>query len=229
VGSAVDVACHEAYPGHHAQFLVMDADAGTGGVVMENTVVLLRSPISMLREGAAEYGVDLAFPPAERLAFERDVLFPLAGLDPSQAGKYATVHRLVSELRSNMMPILRDYRDNRLTSEIAGRELASSALVTSPHSLLSFVDELGPYVLGYTVAGNTLRRYVEARSSQSGEDRWTVLRRILAQGDVNVLGVPAPARKSICRNSRKDFFLRTRSRKPPPAAISAPSIPRPCA
>jgi hypothetical protein len=193
VGSAVDVACHEAYPGHHAQFLVMDADAGPGGVAVENTVVLLRSPISMLREGAADYGIDLAFPPAERLAFERDVLFPLAGLDPSQAEKYATVHRLISELRSNMVPILRDYRDKRLTSEIAGRALASSALVSSPQSLLSFVDELGPYVLGYTVARNKLRSYVEARSRQSGEDCWTILRRVLAQADVSVLGLRAPA------------------------------------
>jgi hypothetical protein len=193
VGSAIDVACHEGYPGHHAQFLVMDTDAGTGGLDVEDTVVLLRSPISMLREGAADYGVDLAFPSDERLAFERDILFPLAGLDPLQAEKYVTVHRLISELRSNMVPILRDYRDKRLSSEIAGRALASCALVSSPQPLLSFVDEFGPYVLGYTAARTKLRNYVEARSRQSGEDRWTILRRILAQTDVSVLGLSAPA------------------------------------
>jgi hypothetical protein len=184
------VACHEGYPGHHAQFVVTDVDAGAGGLAVEDTVVLLRSPISMLREGAAEYGPDLAFSPQERLAFERDVLFPLAGLDPSRAEKYAIVHRLIRELSSNVVPILRDYRDKRLSPEIASRALESSALVSSPRLLLNFVDELGPYVLGYTIARNRVRNYVETQSRQSGEDRWTILRRILAQADVSALSHP---------------------------------------
>jgi hypothetical protein len=183
VDSAVDVACHEGYPGHHAQFVVMDVDAGADGLAVENTLVLLRSPISMLREGAAEYGVDLAFPPDERLTFERDVLFPLAGLDPLQAEKYVTVHRLIRELSSSAVPILRDYRDKRLSSEIAGRALQSTALLSSPQSLLRFVDELGPYVLGYTAAHDEVRTYVEARSRQTREDRWTVLRRVLTPAE----------------------------------------------
>jgi hypothetical protein len=193
VGSAIDVACHEGYPGHHAQFVVMEADSGEGGLAVEDTVVLLRSPTSMLREGAADYGADLAFSPRERLAFERDVLFSLAGLDPSQAEKYATVHRLISELSSNVVPILRDYRDKRVSPEITSRALESSALVSSPQLLLNFVDELGPYVLGYTVARNKVRNYVEAESMRSGQDRWIILRRILAQVDVSVLSRPAPA------------------------------------
>ena len=131
--------------------------------------------------------------PRERLAFERDVLFSLAGLDPSQAEKYATVHRLISELSSNVVPILRDYRDKRVSPEITSRALESSALVSSPQLLLNFVDELGPYVLGYTVARNKVRNYVEAESMRSGQDRWIILRRILAQVDVSVLSRPAPA------------------------------------
>ena len=39
-------------------------------------------PPSLIAEGSANYGIDMAFPPAERTAFERDSLFPLAGLDP---------------------------------------------------------------------------------------------------------------------------------------------------
>jgi len=196
LGSAIDVACHEGYPGHHAQFVVMDASAGAKGPAVEDTVVLLRSPISMLREGAATYGVELAFSSEERLAFERDVLFPLAGLDPSHAEKYARVHRLVDELSANVVPILRDYRDKRLVRELASRALESRALVSSPESLLRFVDELGPYVLGYTVARDRVRGYIEAQAHESGEDRWVLLHAMLAQADVSPLGRAGPAAKT---------------------------------
>jgi hypothetical protein len=181
VGSAVDVACHEGYPGHHAQFVVMEAHAGARGLAVEDAVVLLRSPISMLREGAANYGVDLAFAAGERFAFERDVLFPLAGLDPARARQYREVHRLVDELSSNVVPIVRDYRDKRLSPALARRALEASALVSSPESLLRFVDQLGPYVLGYTAARDRVRGHV----AQSGQDRWTALRTVLEQGNVS--------------------------------------------
>ena len=89
-GSALDVACHEAYPGHHAQFLALDA----ASPVVEDTVVILRSPEQMLREGAAVYGAELAFP--DRLAFMRDVLFPLAGFDRREAASFLPVHRALA-------------------------------------------------------------------------------------------------------------------------------------
>jgi hypothetical protein len=188
VSAALDVACHEGYPGHHAQFVVMQAHAGPGALSVEDTVVLLRSPISMLREGAANYGVELAFPAAERLAFERDVLFPLAGLDPAQAAKYRDVTRLVDELSSNVAPLARDYRDKRLSAEDARRGLESSALVSSPEALLRFVDRLGAYVLGYTAARDKVRSYVEAEHRRTGADNWAILRTVLEEGDVAPLG-----------------------------------------
>jgi len=185
--SAIDVACHEGYPGHHAQFVILEADAGASGLAVENTVVLLRSPISMLREGAANYGVDLVFPLPDRLAFERDVLFPLAGFDRSEAARYVEVHRLVAQLSRGIVPIARDYRDGRLSAVSARRALESSALVSSPDALLRFVDELGPYVLGYTAARDNVRDSIETRHARSGADRWTVLRQMLAQADVTAL------------------------------------------
>jgi hypothetical protein len=187
LGSAIDVACHEGYPGHHTQFVLMELEAGPTGLSVEKTVVLLRSPISLLREGAADYGVDLVFPPAERLAFERDVLFPLAGLDAADAAKYGMVHRLVRELGSSVVPILRAYRDHRLATDRAGGELQRAALVSSPGPLLAFVDQLGPFVLGYTVVHEQVDRYIETRSKLSGQDPWSILRRILAREDLHPL------------------------------------------
>ncbi|MFT4048184.1 MAG: hypothetical protein QM661_16035, partial [Solimonas sp.] len=186
-GEAIDVACHEGYPGHHAQFVLMDAAAGAQGLPVEDTVVLLRSPASVLREGAANYGVDLAFPLDARIAFERDVLFPLAGLDPTEAARYVEVHHLVGELSLSTVAILRDYRDGRLPADDAAAQLEATALVTSPRALLGFVDQFGAYAIGYTVARDAVRDAVAARGRDAGVEPWTALRDLLVQPDVAAL------------------------------------------
>jgi hypothetical protein len=180
VGSAIDVACHEAYPGHHAQFLLQDSRAQPAGLPIEDRVVLLRSPASVLREGAANFGVELAFPFEERVAFEERVLFPLAHLDPRQARQYETVHRLVEQLSATVAPIIASYRDHRLSSDAAEQQLANEALVTSPSALLQFSDHYGAYVLGYTAARDSVRAYVTTRSHISAEDDWSVLRELVS-------------------------------------------------
>lgn len=195
IDTAVDLACHEGYPGHHAQFLLADRLAGgvgaSGVVPLEQTVALLRSPVAMLREGAANYAVDLAFPPDERLRFERDTLFPLAGVDPAGAARYIEIRQLVRALEPAIVPILRDYRDSRLSAADAADRLERRALVSSPQALLRFVDDLGPYVLGYTAARDRVARYVASHANQGRDDeRWNVLKVLLTTPDPTVLSAP---------------------------------------
>jgi hypothetical protein len=197
IGQVIDVACHEGYPGHHAQFLILEQSAGPAGVPVESSVSLMRSPAAVLREGAANYGVDLVFPPEERLAFERDVLFPMAGFPLGEVERQATVHRLVTELALSVMPILREYRDGAIPFNTATFRLEREALITSPGALLKFVDDLGAYCAGYTVARNAVRMHVEETARESGDDAWVVLRRVLAGPQTSVLDErhvpPAPA------------------------------------
>jgi len=178
VGAAVDVACHEGYPGHHAQFLLLEA-ASPGGLLLEDQVVLLRSPDSTLREGAANYGVDLVWTPAERLAFVRDVVAPLAGLSPDNAEKAFKVHQLITRLGAAVIPILRDYRDGTLSFNSATYRLEREALVSSPAALLKYVDDHGAYSVGYTVLRDRLQRHIEADMQQSGADPWAILKKLL--------------------------------------------------
>jgi hypothetical protein len=63
-----------------------EADQGKGWV--EFSVYPLFSPQSLIAEGSANYGIRLAFPGDEKLAFERKTLYPLAGLDPATAQTY---------------------------------------------------------------------------------------------------------------------------------------------
>jgi hypothetical protein len=147
---------------------------------VEDRVVLLRSPVSVLRESAANFGIELVFPFEERVAFDERVLFPLAGLDPRQARRYETVHRLVDQLSVAAAQIIASYRDHRLSLEDAEQRLANEALVTSPDALLQFADHYGAYVLGYTAVRDSVRDYVKARSRVTGKDEWAVLREIVS-------------------------------------------------
>jgi hypothetical protein len=81
---AVDLGCHEGYPGHHAYNVLLERDLSRGRGWTEFSVYPLYSPQSLIAEGSANYGIDLAFTPEERLAFERDVLIPLAGCSRSR-------------------------------------------------------------------------------------------------------------------------------------------------
>ncbi|QJU59603.1 hypothetical protein HL653_19230 [Sphingomonas sp. AP4-R1] len=198
LGSAIDVACHEAYPGHHAQFVMQTLAARPNGLPIEERVVLLRSPDSMFREGAANYGVDLAFPPADRLAFERDVLFPLAGFPATDAARFEKVRALIDVLAPATAPILRDYRDGRITADAAAAALQRDALVSSPQALLGFVDQLGAYALGYTVARDWVADRVAAAAGKDG-DRWAVLKTYVAAP-----GMPSSPPPSTPTPSTKD-------------------------
>lgn len=192
VGAVIDLACHEAYPGHHAQFLAMDTAAGSTGLPVEGRVVLLRSPASILREGAANYGVRLAFPLAARASFMRDVLYPLAGLPPRDAETEARVHALLGDLERSVVPILRAYRDDALPFYQAAAALRDGALIASPEALLEFVDQYGAFVSGYTIARDRVAAQVAARSARSHRDPWAVLREIVATSDLSALAALPP-------------------------------------
>ncbi|HTB68159.1 MAG TPA: hypothetical protein VK727_18195 [Steroidobacteraceae bacterium] len=184
---ALDVACHEAYPGHHSQFVLLTQHAGPTGPPVEDTIALLHSPASVLREGAANFGVELAFPLAARVAFDRNVLFPLAGLDPSQADRYEHVNALVADLAAAAVPILASYQDGSRSFADAAAELRADALVSSPEALLRFVDEEGAYTLGYTAARDSIRNFVRARSACTKEDPWRVLAEVVSVPEVTAL------------------------------------------
>src|SRR3546814_16959183 len=55
---------------------------------LEFSVYPLYSPQSLIAEGTANYGIDLAFPDKTRPDTERDVLMPLAEIEPPPNDRY---------------------------------------------------------------------------------------------------------------------------------------------
>lgn len=94
IDRAIDLAAHEGYPGHHVNNALLEKNLVKERKWIEFAVYPLYSPQSFIAEGSANYGIDVCFP--DRTEYESTVLFPLAGIDPSTAGKYYEVEGLVS-------------------------------------------------------------------------------------------------------------------------------------
>src|SRR4029077_1061160 len=98
IDRAIDLACHEGYPGHHVYNSLLEKNLVKDRGWIEFSVYPLFSPQSLIAEGSANYGIDVAFPGSERITFERDVLFPAAGLNPARAAEYNEVQAVVDRL-----------------------------------------------------------------------------------------------------------------------------------
>ncbi|MCI2283947.1 hypothetical protein L3081_11725 [Colwellia sp. MSW7] len=77
IDRAIDLASHEGYPGHHVFNSLMEQHLVNKNGWLEYSVYPLFSPMSLLAEGSANYGIEVAFPHHERRDFERNVLFKL--------------------------------------------------------------------------------------------------------------------------------------------------------
>lgn len=66
IDRAVDLGCHEGYPGHHTWNAMLERDLLKKMDWIEYSLYPLFSPLSIVAEGSANYGIQLAFPGEEK-------------------------------------------------------------------------------------------------------------------------------------------------------------------
>ena len=186
IGSALGIGCHEGYPGHHVLNLLKERDLVRGRGWMEFTVYPLFSPESFLAEGSADYGVDLTFPEEERLAFEKRVLYPLAGLDTTDAGRYFELRRLERQLRYAGIAAARQYLDGERDAKQTVAWLRSHALATEHEARLAvdFYDQYRSYVINYALGKDFVAERMRARAPGGGGAAWRAFADLLRQPSV---------------------------------------------
>ncbi|MES2782499.1 MAG: hypothetical protein V4657_06870 [Pseudomonadota bacterium] len=185
ISRAVDLGCHEGYPGHHVLNLMVEERLARKNGWKEYEVNPLYSPTSVLSEGSANYGIDLAFPAAERLAFERDVLYPLAGLDPNSAQAYWEMQQMTEALSGARLTIAKMYLDGEISRPQA-LELTQKYLLLSParaEQSVKFTDHYRSYVINYGWGKDLVRDYIERGNPDSAE-RWRRMEKILSEPTV---------------------------------------------
>lgn len=192
---AVDLGCHEGYPGHHVLNMLLEQRLSRERGWIEFTVYPLYSPLSLIAEGSANFGIELAFPGAEKQMFERDVLYPLAGLDRALATRDAQLQEARSELAGARLTIARDYLDGRIDRAEAVR-LAQKYQLLSPQRAeqsLSFTDRYRSYVINYGLGQDLVRAHVDA-AGQTQQARWAAMEKILSEPTLPADLVPVDSR-----------------------------------
>jgi hypothetical protein len=183
ISRALDLACHEGYPGHHAYNALLEARLVRERGWHEFTVYALYSPMSLIAEGTANFGVEVAFTRAERLALLRETLFPLAGLDPDEAERYDRVIKAVSKLGHAGDEIARRYVDGRLNAEEAAAWYQRFTLMERARAeqRVRFVERYRAYTVNYTLGEDLVRAYVERRGGTEDDParRWELFAQLL--------------------------------------------------
>jgi hypothetical protein len=184
IDRAIDLACHEGYPGHHVYNALLEKHLVRDRQWMEFSVYPLFSPQSLIAEGTANYGIEVAFPGRERIDFERTVLFPAAGLDPAKAAEYYDVQALVDQLAYAGNEAARGLIDGRMTAAEASAYIEKYAMYTSERAKqrVRFIEQYRSYVINYNLGKDMVRQFIEARGGTAGNPskRWTEFEKLLS-------------------------------------------------
>jgi hypothetical protein len=181
ISRAVDLGCHEGYPGHHTFNALLEEKLVRDKGWIEYSLYPLFSPQSLIAEGSGNYGIDLAFPGEERMAFEKEVLFPLAGLDAGNADLYYAVGELVAQLNFAGNEAARAYLNGGMTRDEAAQWLQDYAMSPEDKALqrIRFFDTYRSYVINYNHGKALVADYVE-RGDPDLEERWARFEKLLS-------------------------------------------------
>ena len=184
ISRAIDLACHEGYPGHHVFNALLEQNLVNGKGWKEYSVYPLFSPQSLIAEGSANYGIDVAFPGEERVQYEKEVLFPLAGLDASQADQYYEVQGLIGKLSYAGNEAARKYLNGDISREEAAYWLVKYQLSERERALqrTRFMDQYRSYVINYNLGKDLVANYIESQGGMADqpEKRWEVFKELLS-------------------------------------------------
>jgi hypothetical protein len=182
ISRAVDLGCHEGYPGHHVLNILLEQRMAKARGWVEFMVYPLYSPQSLIAEGSANYGIDLAFPGEERLRYERQAIYPLAGLPTAGADEYLALLQATRDLAGARFTIARDYLEGRIDRAKAVELTQKFQLVSKKRAEQStdFTEQYRSYVINYGLGQDMVRAYVEA-AGPDPKARWAAMERVISE------------------------------------------------
>jgi hypothetical protein len=183
IDRAIDLASHEGYPGHHVFNSLMEKHLVDGKGWMEYSVYPLFSPLSLLAEGSANYGIEVAFNREQRMKFEKEVLFPLAGLNVEQADLYYEIQEVMQKLSYAGNMVAQQYIDGEIDKNTAIELQMKYSLTSREKSTqrIAFVELNRAYVINYNLGQDIVKNYVEKLVGEGDEaKKWQVFMELLS-------------------------------------------------
>jgi hypothetical protein len=184
IDRAVDLAAHEGYPGHHVYNSLLEANLYRKRGWVEFSVYALFSSQSLIAEGTANFGIDVALPGNERIEFEKNVLFPVAGMDVRFVEKYYAIHELFLRLAYAGNEAARGYLNGEMTRDEAAAWLVKYALMSPDRAQqrTRFFDAYRSYVINYNLGQDLVKKYIERRGGTPDQPRkrWEEFRKLIS-------------------------------------------------
>ena len=184
IDRAIDLASHEGYPGHHIYMMLLDQNLANTKGWMEYSVYPLFSPLSFISEGSANYGIDMVFPGIKRLAFERDVLFPIIGISKMKAEKFHKVQELKAKLKYAENEIARRYLNGIIEREEAVGMIETYLLFSPKKAIqrLNFIETNRSYVINYNLGRDQVAKHMKLSGAdpELPEKRWQIFKELLS-------------------------------------------------
>lgn len=183
IDRAIDLASHEGYPGHHVFNVLIEKNLVNDKKWFDFSVYPLFSPHSLIAEGTANFGIKMAFPGVERLMYEKEVLFPLAGLDTGKAEQYFKIRKLVEKLSYAGNEAARAYLNGEINREEAAEWLMKYNLSSKERAIqrTKFFDKYRSYVINYNLGEDIIEEFVEKHGGIKSEPerRWKIFYEVL--------------------------------------------------
>jgi hypothetical protein len=182
IDRAIGLGCHEGYPGHHVWNVLIENNLLGKNDWIEYSMFPLFSPYALIAEGSANYGVDLAFPGKEKVIYEQNVLFPLAGLDPNTAEALDKLNTLTGQLSHSITATAQLYLNGEISRDEAIEQRRKYALVSKERAEQSvrFIEQYRAYVLNYNLGKDIVSAYV-GKQSQTEAEKWQAFERMLTE------------------------------------------------
>ncbi len=173
--------CHEGYPGHHVYNVLIEDRLVKGRGWIEYTVYPLYSPQSLLAEGTANAGIDIAFTDDERRRVLGDVLAPAGGLSRDAILAWDSVRGAMKPLGYVNGEAARMLLDEGRPEDDVVQFIERWGLVTEERAKKSvqFAKGYRAYVFNYTLGEDLVRAHIG-----KGPDRNAKFFRILEEPTV---------------------------------------------
>ncbi len=181
IDRAIDVGSHESYPGHHVYNMLLEKNLYHDKGWVEISLYPLFSPQSLIAEGSANYGIEIVFPGQDKIAFCKEVLLPLAGLDTTGITTYFNTLELRNKLNFARNEVARGLINKTMDSTGTIRWLKEYGLMNEALAKKSmrFIEVNRTYVINYNYGMELVKNYIAAKDN-GGTKTWDAFGTLLS-------------------------------------------------
>jgi hypothetical protein len=184
IDRAIDVGSHESYPGHHVYNMLLEKNLYHDRGWVEISLYPLFSPQSLIAEGSANYGIEVAFPGDDKVKFAKNVLLPLAGLDTAGIDVYFKALAIKGRLNYARNEAARGLINDTMSESKARSYLKKYCLMNdeTADKSISFIKKYRSYVINYNYGQDLVKDYIERNGGTTKDPakRWELFGHLLS-------------------------------------------------